>query len=349
MKALVEAFAAQHWCVPRDRLHVQLEPLPGGLESTVALATVNTTCAPPRHGTFVVKALSATSLREADVYEHLWRHVDEPPSPRVLGVDAAGEQRCLYLEMVRSMSEWPWAEAPLAASVCRTLARLHLTPPLPPHAAGWDYEADLAASAEATLALAHAAADGAGTRHWQRLGDLRRVVTALPDVRARLLASGHTFIHGDVHPGNVIIEAGGDNHRVTLIDWGRARMGSPLEDVASWLHSLGCWEPEARRRHDTLLREYALARGIGWPLSAAGRSDYWLASVSNGLSGAIRYHLAVLADPAASEGGRYDSRRALTAWERVVRQVASLLSTSRDRCTTAPGPASRSSTSVRSQ
>ena len=117
-----------------------------------------------------------------------------------------------------------------------------------------------------------------------------------------------------MHPGNVILR-GGANHDVTMIDWARARLGSPLEDVASWLHSLGCWEPEARRRHDTLMRMYLDARRERQDFSPSMRVDYWLASASNGLSGAIRYHLAVLSDRGAADAVRNESQRALIAWE----------------------------------
>jgi hypothetical protein len=117
-----------------------------------------------------------------------------------------------------------------------------------------------------------------------------------------------------------------------LIDWARARIGSPLEDVASWLHSLGCWEPEARRRHDTLMCMYLDARRNPRPFASDVRADYWRASASNGLSGAIRYHLAVLTDPGSSVAARYDSGRALLAWQRVVRRAAAYLSTTLDRC-----------------
>jgi hypothetical protein len=53
--------------------------------------------------------------------------------------------------------------------------------------------------------------------------------------------------------------------------------------------------------------------------------------VSNGLSGAIRYHLAVMAEPATTETARANSGVALIAWERVVRRAAALLNTSLDR------------------
>jgi hypothetical protein len=81
------------------------------------------------------------------------------------------------------------------------------------------------------------------------------------------------------------------------------------------------------------MRTYLEARAVPRPFDADVRLEYWLASASNGLSGAIRYHLAVLWDPAASQAARHDSRRALTAWERVVRRAAALVNTSLDRCT----------------
>ena len=118
---------------------------------------------------------------------------------------------------------------------------------------------------------------------------------------------------------------------VILIDWARARVGSPREDVASWLHSLGCWEPRARRRHDTLMRAYLDSRRVPCAFDSELRVEYWLASVSNGLSGAIRYHLAVVADPAATRAAHANSSTALMAWERVVRRTATLLNTNVDR------------------
>src|SRR5690606_30955587 len=104
---------------------------------------------------------------------------------------------------------------------------------------------------------------------------------------------GSSFIHGDVHPGNVLVRARAGGAQPVLIDWGRARLGSPLEDVSSWLCSLGYWEPEARRRHDSLFRAYLSARGLGGPLSFDLRAAYWLASASNAFAGALRYHLAL--------------------------------------------------------
>jgi aminoglycoside phosphotransferase (APT) family kinase protein len=189
----------------------------------------------------------------------------------------------------------------------------------------------LAESARETLAVAERARDDRGQRWWPRVGDLRRVVAALPHLRSCLLSAGQTVIHGDMHPGNVILRGPADTD-VVLLDWARARVGSPLEDVASWLHSLGCWEPEARRRHDTLMRTYLQACHTQLAFAPDVRTLYWFASVSNGLAGAIRYHLSVLSG-GRSPATRADSSRALRAWTRVVSGAARLLRPSRDRRT----------------
>jgi Ser/Thr protein kinase RdoA (MazF antagonist) len=133
-----------------------------------------------------------------------------------------------------------------------------------------------------------------------------------------------------VHPGNVLIRAT-PPRQVTLIDWSRARVGSPLEDVSSWLHSLGCWEPRARQRHDSLLRAYLEARRIPQRLETTLRRDYWFASASNGLAGAIRYHLCIAGDQGRPDELRQSSRRLVREWERVIRRAAALLSTNRAR------------------
>ena len=332
MQSTIEHFVGRRWSLPQERIAVRLEPLGRGLESAVALASVATT---PEHAAvppFVVKSLHGLRHREADVYQLLWTHLADPPTARVFGVDEVGDTKYLYLEEVRTSSAWPWSDGAASAAVCRALARFHTETSLPRPPFSWDYEAELAASANATLSLALTARDERGARWWPRIGDLRRVIESIPYIRAVLLAGNATVIHGDVHPGNVIVRSGGGEASVVFIDWGRARIGSPLEDVASWLQSLGCWEPQARRRHDSLLRVYLTNRiGLG-PLTAELRRLYWLASASNGLAGAIRYHLAVLGDSASSGETRYGSFQALKAWTRVIRRAASLLSTSRARC-----------------
>jgi aminoglycoside phosphotransferase (APT) family kinase protein len=110
-----------------------------------------------------------------------------------------------------------------------------------------------------------------------------------------------------------------------LFDWGRARVGSPLEDVSSWLQVLGRWEPEAKRRHDTLLAHYLAARGLTASLTRSLRDAYWLAGASNALAGALLYHLATSVRPDISDQERWLARVAAADWLRVVRRADACL------------------------
>lgn len=300
---------------------VSLQPLSGGLESTVALArTRGAAGALPRR--FIVKRLSGREQREARIYEQLAAGLTGAPVAAVLGVARDAQAQYLFLEEVRAANPWPWPDISSGALVMRELARLHANTRGRPLSTDWDYDADLEASAAGTLRLAAALRDASGARVWRRTGDLRRVVQALPAIRAHLRDAESCWIHGDVHPGNVIVASGATGPRLVFIDWARARVGSPLEDVACWLQSVGCWVPEARRRHDTLLREYLAARGWGRTASGSVRRAYWLAAACNVLSGALRYHLAAVCDPASSAEARVRGRQALGAAERVIRRAA---------------------------
>jgi hypothetical protein len=318
-------FASRTWSIPVADLELSLEEITGGLESRVVRVIFRSPVAKDRRPTtFVVKELREFQRRETNIYRELWTRSTAPPTVRLLGFESTEDADYLYLEEVTPQTEWPWNQTFISAAVCQALAQLHDNEQL--HSAtliDWDYESDLAKSANETLAVALDARDETGVRHWRRIGDLRRVVAALPKLRSALLQAT-AFIHGDVHSGNVILRAS-EKREVAFIDWARARLGSPLEDLASWLHSLGCWEPEARRRHDTLLRAYLEARSAKQRITTDLRTLYWYASASNGLSGAIRYHLSVLIDPVCSSDMKSDSGRILRSWERVIRRVTEAL------------------------
>jgi len=313
-------FASRTWSIPVTDLELSLEEIGGGLESRVVRAIFRSPLAKDRWpNSFVVKELCGFQRRETNIYRELWSRSTAPPTVGLLGMDVTEDTDYLYLEEATQQSDWPWRQTFISATVCQALALLHDSERLHPQTLiDWDYESDLAKSASETLAVAVEATDEAGVRHWRRIGDLRRVVTALPKLRAALLQA-RAFIHGDVHSGNVILRT--REKKVAFIDWARARLGSPLEDVASWLHSLGCWEPEARRRHDTLFRAYLDARASKQRITTELRTAYWYASASNGLSGAIRYHLLVLIDPARPREMKSDSARILRSWERIIRRV----------------------------
>lgn len=320
-------FACRKWLVPAEDMELSIEPIGGGLESRVMRATFRLRAPKDsRVQSFVVKELRGLQRRETAIYRELWTRSNSPPTVALLGTEKTRNADYLYLEEVRQESAWPWKRTITSAAVCRALARLHDSELCHRKKLNdWHYESILMKSAEDTLTVALNARDRAGVRHWRRIGDLRRVVAALPKLRS-VLVQAPTFIHGDVHPGNVIARAN-EKARITFLDWARARLGSPLEDLASWLHSLGCWEPEARRRHDTLLRAYLEARSSNQVITTEFRKLYWYASASNGLSGAIRYHLSVLSDQTASGEMRTSSAGVLREWERVIKRVAAILAT----------------------
>ena len=68
-----------------------------------------------------------------------------------------------------------------------------------------------------------------------------------------------------------MVRKSGGQHEPVLIDWARARAGSPFEDVSSWLQSLGFWEPAVKRKHDTLLASRGIVLGSNWPSSEPRR------------------------------------------------------------------------------
>jgi aminoglycoside phosphotransferase (APT) family kinase protein len=325
-------FASRTWSIPVADLELSLEEIVGGLESRVVRVNLRSRAAEDlRPSSFVVKELRGLQRRETNIYQKLWTRSTAPPTVRLLGIETTEDADYLYLEEATAQSEWPWKQTFTSVAVCQALARLHDTEQWHPKTplSDWDYESDLAKSAGETLDVALDARDEARVRHWRRIGDLRRVVSALPKMRSALLRAT-TFIHGDVHSRNVIVRAT-ESGEIVFIDWARARFGSPLEDVASWLHSLGCWEPEARRRHDTLLRAYLEARSSKQRITTKLRTAYWYASASNGLSGAIRYHLLVLTDPECSGEMKTESARVLDTWQRIIRRVAAILATNPTR------------------
>jgi Ser/Thr protein kinase RdoA (MazF antagonist) len=328
----LSAFIGRHAGGPVRELEMDIRPLRGGLESP-AVARVGARFLDERGSvrllSFVVKRLEGEPAREAEIYETLVSSLARDFSPGLLGIDRTAKDRCLlFLEPIRPVRRWPWRETEVAAQVLEGLARLHAAasvegaePPLP----SWDYEAGLESSARETLKfIAELPREGEMLPLRRGLPALRRVVFALPELRRHLLdfpPLGRTVIHGDVHPGNALVRLRNARELPVLLDWGRARIGSPLEDVSSWLQSLGYWEPQARRRHDTLLVGYLTARGLPPRLDRDLRDAYWLAGASNALSGALAYHLWRAMQAAAGSNQRAASLHAAGDCLRVIRRA----------------------------
>jgi hypothetical protein len=312
-------------------VRVRLEPLAGGLESVSVLRAdiVIEKRGRRRRVRFVAKLLEGPLVREVAIYERLVASSARGLAPALLGVDRLGTDKALlYLEAVCTQPAWPWRDTRASAEVLVQLARLHgaARPDTMATMPDWDYEAVLLGRARQALAtLEEAPRRFLPLSLLRTRAPLRRLVRALPRFRAELLRYapfGRAVIHGDVHSGNVLLVRRGERDRPVFVDWARARSGSPLEDVSSWLQSLGCWEPEARRRHDSLLGRYLRARDLPVRLGTDLRAAYWLAAASNVLAGAFHYHLSVaLAGCRPGAAVRADSFGLAQAWARVLRRA----------------------------
>jgi hypothetical protein len=257
---------------------------------------------------FVVKTLTGHARREAAIYSgHLRPHWGVL-CPRLLGVEQTDDGRTiLFLEALRT-PDWPWRDPAAVTRVLRSLAHLHLSATSRDGATGlpeWDYDAvlrDAAILALEQLDRCRRMLDLAPLRRFRPA--LRRMTGAAVSLRKQLLAGSglpEVALHGDVHSGNVLLRSRPDGDAPVLIDWARARMGSPLEDVSSWLQSLGYWELEAARRHDTFLSFYLEARDLSPRRLRELRPAYWIAAASNVLAGALAHHLtACLVRPPGS-------------------------------------------------
>lgn len=279
---------------------------------------------------FVLKRLNGIAVREARIYERLLAEAALGFSPLLYGVRAhASGATHLCLEAVTPVEPWPWADLSFASAVLEQIGRLHALPlstQLALHAQDdWDYATELERAAAQTVDAVEGLCGAVTSPTIERsLAALRRIQRALPQIREELLAFPllpPSVIHGDLHPGNVVVRRKDAAAEPILLDWARTRIGSPLEDVASWLQWLGFWEPEARRKHDTLLGAYLRARGLPRTPSRAVRRAYWLAGALNCYAGVMTYHAAVASETEADDPSHQRSLSAILDCLRVIRRA----------------------------
>lgn len=280
-----------------------------------------------------VKTLRGPGRREIQIYRRMLPRISPPISPRMIGVECNGEDAQLYLEIVRSASSWPWKGFNETALVLRTLTRLHhMDLPAPADAEvslAWDYDKELVQRGQELLNLLDR------MRHVPALRALRpprsslqRLVSHLPLARQQALSAlsiGPRFIHGDVHSGNVMLRRRSRDLIPVFLDWGRARIGHPLDDVSSWLQSLGYWVPEVKRRHDSLLQLYLAQLGESGGLSRSLRDAYWLSAASNVLAGAALFHVDRALDPGRPPRERTRSAQSAKDCFRILRRASATL------------------------
>lgn len=314
---------------PVRDIALRAQPLRGGLEAQ-AVSRITLRCRDhagrARTLKFVAKRVAGAARREADVYRKLLSRADVRVAPHVFGIhETADEAALLILEDVRPAERWPWRATASSRILLERLAefqlsRADMSSALPP----WDYESVITTSAVSTLERVRRLR----TNHefvWLRryLRPLDRFVAALPRRRSELLAVapfGPLTLHGDLHPGNAIVRRRGDRTDPILLDWGRARTGSALEDVSSWLQTLSYWEPEVQRRHDTILVAHLSAFGYEHGLCSGLRGAYWTAAASNVLAGALRYYCD-LAEFARTRRARASAAHLARYWLRVVERA----------------------------
>lgn len=331
-RATIESLITRRAGACPSRLRLQHHVLRGGLEAaSIDHVTAHYLDVEGRERPFtvVLKRLTGSAIREAAVYEGLVVPHAGDLAPHLYDVVGTGTDCVtLCLEALTPVSTWPWGERRAAHSVLAAAAALHIRAPDALALAAlraWDYEAALQAAAASTLELLEQLRRQRGL--WNFGGALRwtrRVVATLPELRRQLLGFGpfgSAVLHGDLHSGNVVLRDSPEPGVPVLLDWGRARVGSPLEDVSSWLQSLGTWEPEARRGHDTLFVGYLAARGMEARLNADMRAAYWLAGACNALAGALGYHLSVMLDPSVPSEGRASAAGQVREWVRVLRRA----------------------------
>lgn len=323
---------------PRE-VRLKISPLRGGLDSTgVARIQAAFQDARQKQQTyiFIIKHISVLQAREVAIYREILSRKAAAFSPKLLWIQEYDSHCRLYLESIRPAVRWPWREITSAGEVLRKLAQLHQAASDWrsgwPWLAEWDYETELNHRGRELVELLESNKRHPNLQFAQKSrAALRRVVAGLPRLRRQLLdfqPFGATFIHGDVHSGNVLMRQQARVLSPVLLDWGRGRVGSPLEDVSSWLQSLGFWEPLARQRHDSLLTAYLEARGLERRLSRDLRDAYWLAAASNLLSGAILYYFYILLQPGLSAAQGQAAQRALEDNLRVIRRADACWSTS---------------------
>lgn len=314
---------------PASQATLKITKLSGGTEA-VGVYRIVASCQDGqgrrRQRRLILKHLTGRSRREATILRDLVARDECGLLPQLLGTFDDGKGNTfLGLEEVRQSVAWPWRDTRAGSSLMRKLGEFHVTP----HYDGlvstdWNYEAELALRAEDTRACLEQCRrnpDLSGLTRSLRFVD--RLVRELPRLRQALLREKPfeaRLIHGDVHSGNALIRRGSKLQPV-LIDWGRARLGSPLEDVSSMLQSLRFYEPAVLQRHDRLLKDYLTGTGSQRHISDSLRGAYWTAGASNALAGALAWHLMLASDEQRPKRQRHTAYCAARDWLRIIRRA----------------------------
>jgi hypothetical protein len=251
----------------RDVCSVRVAP--GAYRSSCAVHDVEVTFADGTVRHFVLKDLGHDALlpearrvkpafvldpvREIEVY----RRVLVPfrlESPALVGavVDEAAQTYRLLLESVAGVPLWQVGEHAVWHQAARWLAAMHAELAAPaPSLAG---PARLLRYDDGYYALWLDRARSA----LQATPAGATVLRAYESVIPRLLALPRTFIHGEFHPSNVLVESG-DPARIRPVDWEVAGLAPGLMDLADL--AAGKWTTAEREAMERAYREELAGRG----------------------------------------------------------------------------------------
>ena len=193
-------------------------------------------------------------VREIEVY----RRVLAPfgvAAPALIGAlaDEASHTYLLLLESVPGLPLWQVGEVDVWRAAARWLAATH---------------AQLAPAAPSLAGAARLLRyDAAYYGRWlERAGALQgasgvgaTVLRAYERVIPRLLAMPPTFIHGEFHPSNVLVEAS-EPARIRPVDWEVAALAPGLMDLADL--TAGKWSASEREGMERAYREELADRGV---------------------------------------------------------------------------------------
>ena len=196
--------------------------------------------------------------REIEVYRNVLRPFDLG-APAMLGAlaDEPLRRYVLLLEKVTGVPLWQVGEPEVWCAAARWLAAMHVrlqpaAPDLlaPARLLPYDdvYYARWRARAEAILPGRH------------KPTETRRLIVTYAAVVPRLLGLPRTFIHGEFHASNVIVETGASAARIRPVDWEMAAFAPALMDLADL--TAGRWTASQRETFASDYRNAAVSRGF---------------------------------------------------------------------------------------
>ena len=292
---LLESPAARRFRNGRELVEVRRSP--GRYSSSFAIEDVGLVFADGTTAALVLKDLGPHALlaeaarvkpaflfdprREIETYRHVLGPYDLG-APAMIGaeVDDAARRYLLLLEKVNGVPLWQVGELEAWRAAARWLAATHAG--LAGHAEALAAPARLLRYDEQYYASWRGRAEAALARE-PNGADAHRLLRTYETVVRRLLELPRTFIHGEFHASNVLVEPLATGWNTTPVDWEMAALAPGLMDLADL--TAGKWTPGQRDAMAEAYRDALGAAGASVPhdfgreldLCRLHRAVQWLA------------------------------------------------------------------------